>query len=63
MILHPSAVLQVMKHYVTRIFSPEQNQEADAWLLQPRYAHGAWVKSQKTNGIYVHTAGSAIPSN
>ena len=25
MILHPSAVLQVMKHYVTRIFSPAQN--------------------------------------
>ena len=63
MVIHPSAVLQVMKHYVTRIFSPEQNQEADAWLLQPRYVHGAWVLSQKTNGIYVHTAGSAIPSN
>lgn len=63
MIIHPSAVLQVMKHYVTRIFSPEQNQEAEAWLLQPRFVHGAWVKSQKTNGIYVHTAGSAIPSN
>ena len=63
MVIHPSAVLQVMKHYVTRIFSPEQNQEADAWLLQPRFAHGAWVLSQKTNGIYVHTAGSAIPSN
>lgn len=63
MIIHPSAVLQVMKHYVTRIFSPEQNQEADAWLLQPRYSHGAWVKAQKTNGIYVHTAGSVIPSN
>ena len=63
MIIHPSAVLQVMKHYVTRIFSPEQNPEADAWLLQPRFVHGAWVKSQKTNGIYVHTAGSAIPSN
>ena len=63
MIIHPSAVLQVMKHYVTRIFSPAQNQEADAWKLQPRFSHGAWVKSQKTNGIYVHTAGSAIPSN
>ena len=63
MVIHPSAVLQVMKHYVTRIFSPEQNQEADAFLLQPRFVHGAWVLSQKTKGIYVHTAGSAIPSN
>ena len=55
MIVHPSAVMQVMKHYVPRIFSPEQNQEADAWKLNLRYAHGAWVLSQKTNGIYVHT--------
>lgn len=56
MIVHPSAILQVMKHYVPRIFSPEQNQEADAWKLNVRYTHGAWVLSQKTNGIYVHTA-------
>lgn len=56
MIVHPSAVLQVMKHYVPRIFSPAVNQEADAWKLNMRYAHGAWVKSQKTKGIYVHTA-------
>lgn len=56
MIIHPSAVLQVMKHYVPRIFSPEVNQEADAWKLNMRYAHGAWVLSQKTNGIYVSHA-------
>lgn len=55
MIIHPSAIMQVMKHYVPRIFSPEVNQEADAWKLNLRYAHGAWVLSQKTNGIYVHT--------
>lgn len=55
MIIHPSAVMQVMKHYVPRLFSPEQNPQADAWLCQPRFAHGAWVLSQKTNGIYVHT--------
>ena len=53
MIVHPSAVLQVMKHYVPRIFSPEVNQEADAWKLNLRYVTGAWVLSHKTNGIYV----------
>lgn len=53
MIIHPSAVAQVMKHYVARVFSPQQNQQADAWLVQPRFAHGAWVLSHKTNGIYV----------
>ena len=56
MIVHPSAVMQVMKHYVPRIFSPEVNQEADAWKLNLRFAHGAWVLSQKTKGIYVHHA-------
>ena len=56
MIIHPSAVLQVMQHYVPRIFSPEQNIEADAWRVQPRYCHGAWVKAHKTNGIFVSHA-------
>jgi hypothetical protein len=55
MILHPSAVLQVMKHYVPRVFSPEVNQEADAWKINMRYVMGAWVLSHKTNGIYVHS--------
>lgn len=53
MIVHPSAVVQVMKHYVARVFSPNENQQADAWLVQPRFAHGAWVLSHKTYGIYV----------
>ena len=56
MIVHPSAVLQVMKHYAARVFSPEQNIEADAWRVQPRFAHGAWVLAHKTNGIYVSHA-------
>ena len=56
MIVHPSAVLQVMQHYAPRMFSPEQNIEADAWRVQPRFAHGAWVKAHKTNGIYVSHA-------
>ena len=53
MIVHPSAVLQVMKHYVARVFSPEQNIESDSWRVQPRFAHGCWVLAHKTYGIYV----------
>ncbi len=56
MIVHPSAILQVMAHYAPRIFNPNQNIEADAWRVQPRFAHGAWVKAHKTNGIYVSHA-------
>ena len=53
MIVHPSAVLQVVKHAVPRTFSPEVNQEADAWKFDYRVYHDCWVKAQKTNGIYV----------
>lgn len=56
MIVHPTAILQVMKHYAPRFFTPAQNIEADAWRIQPRFAHGAWVKTNKTNGIYVSHA-------
>ena len=56
MIIHPTAVLQVMKHYVPRIFSPAVNQEADAYKLNMRFAHGAWVLTHKSNGIYLHTS-------
>lgn len=60
MIVHPSACLQVVKHQIPRIFSPEVNQEADAWKLNYRIYHGVWVLSNKTAGIYVHS--KATPS-
>ena len=56
MIIHPTAVLQVMKHYVPRIFSPAVNQEADAFKLNIRYVAGAWVLTHKSNGIFLHTS-------
>ena len=59
MIVHPSAVLQIVKHVIPRIFSPEVNQEADAWKLNYRIYHDAFVKTNKTNGIYVHS----VPTN
>lgn len=55
MIVHPSAIMQVMKHRVLRVFAPEQNIEADAYRINFRYAHGTWVKKNKTKGIYVQT--------
>ena len=53
MIVHPTAVMQLVKHNIPRIFSPEVNQEADAWKLNYRIYHDAWVKASKTNGIFV----------
>ena len=54
MIVHPSAVMQVVKHNIPRVFSPAVNQEADAWKLNYRIYHGCWVKHNKANGIYVN---------
>ena len=54
MIVHPSAIMQSTVLYSPRIFSPEVFQEANAWAYDFRLAHGAWVKHQKTNGIYVN---------
>ena len=54
MIVHPSAVMQVVKLANPRIFSPEVVQEADAWQYDFRQFHGVWVKHQKANGIYVN---------
>lgn len=56
MIVHPSAVVQVVKHVIPRIFSPEVNQLADAWKLDYRIYHDAFVEDNKVNGIYLHSA-------
>ena len=58
MIVHPSAVMQLVKHNIPRIFSPEVNQEADAWKLNYRIYHDAWVKTNKVNGIFVSAPSS-----
>ena len=59
MIIHPSAVVQVAKHVVPRIFTPEQNINADAYALQYRIYHDAWVLDNKVKGIYLHKASTA----
>lgn len=53
MIVHPSAVVQTVKHENPRVFSPEVNQKADAWKYDYRVYHGAFVEANKTAGIYV----------
>ncbi len=54
MIIHPSAVLQVPKHTLPRIFSPEENQKADAWKFDYRIYHDAFVLPNKLSGVYLH---------
>jgi hypothetical protein len=53
-LMHPSAVGQATKQADLKIFSPDQNQTADAWLIQYRLYHDAWVWDNKVDGIYLH---------
>jgi hypothetical protein len=55
-LLHPSAREQATKLTSLKIFSPEENQLSDGWLMQYRLYHDAWVYDNKVKGIYVHAA-------
>lgn len=63
MIVHPSAVIQVTKHALPRIFSPVENQSANAWKFDYRLAHDLFTLDNKVKGIYLHKASTALASN
>lgn len=54
MLLHPSARDQATKHANLKIFSPDENQEMDAWKVQYRLYHDAWAYENKAMAIYLH---------
>ncbi len=56
MLVHPSAIIKVLKHRVPRIFSPDVVQEADAWKFNIRVYGDTFVKENKVGGIYLHRA-------
>jgi len=58
MLIHPSAVLQPVKHNMPKIFGPDENQTADAWLFQYRLYHDAFVYDNKVDGVYLHKKNS-----
>lgn len=58
LLMHPQSVLQVTKLADLKVFAPEENQTADAWLFQYRLYHDAFVYDNKVAGIYSHIKGS-----
>jgi hypothetical protein len=58
MLIHPTAVLQATKHAKMKVFDPDQNQTADAWLMQYRLYHDAFVYDNKVKGVYLHKKNS-----
>ena len=59
MIVHPSAVRQIVKHVAPKLFSPAVVFDADAWRLTYRIYHDCWILANKTYGIYVHKKANA----
>lgn len=59
MIVHPSAVKQVVKHRIPNIFAPAQNQQGDAWLLNYRIYHDCFVLENKADGIFLSASAPA----
>lgn len=51
LIIDKRAVVQITKHQALRVFAPDVNQEMDAWKIQYRVYHDAWVLPQKKIGV------------
>lgn len=60
MIIHPSAITKVVKHVLPRVFSPNENQKADAWKFDYRVYHDTFVYDNKVKGIYLHKGATAL---
>lgn len=54
MVIYPGAILQVKKFALPKIFSPDVNQDKDAWKFQFRLYHDAFVYENKVKGLYLH---------
>lgn len=59
LIVDKQSVIQHQKHTVSKIITPEQNQDADAWKFGYRTVGIAECKDNKIDGIYAHTVAAA----
>ena len=55
MVVYPPSVIQVKKVVIPKIFTPDQNQDKDAWKFQFRLYHDAFVLDSKKKGVYLHS--------
>ncbi len=52
--IHKGAIMQYNKHVAPKVFSPDVNQEGDAWVYTYRKYGLADVYENKVAGVYVH---------
>lgn len=50
--MDPEVVKKVTKHAVLRIFTPQENQQADGWKVDYRIYYDAFVQNAKLKGVY-----------
>ena len=64
MMIHPSAILQLSKRRIARVWAPTKeeaagtdgvNPNADAWKFDFRIYHDAWMLEEKLAGVYAAT--------
>lgn len=55
MIVSKSAVMQIPKMVLPKIFDPDTYQLKDSWCLQYRLYHDCFVYENKVDGVYCHT--------
>lgn len=60
LIVEKSAVMQFQKHKASNVISPEDNQNADAYILKYRNYGLAEVYDNKAVGIYAHAPRQAV---
>lgn len=58
LMVHPSSVLQATKLAQLKIWTPDENQEMDAWKIQYRLYHDAFVYTNKVDAVYSHIKAS-----
>ena len=61
-IIHRPALVQFGKRNVNKIFTPEENQDSDGWIMVYRDVNIAEVYKNKLAGIYVHTPTAITPA-
>ena len=58
-VLDKNAPIAVSKQDKMRIFSPDENQTANAWKMDYRRYHDIWVKDNMAGSIYVNVKDAA----
>lgn len=58
LMVKPECVTQITKHAKLRVFAPDVNQKADAYKIDYRIYHDAWVLNNKKDGLFAHINGT-----